>query len=103
MSQGLRQKPRSQFDKGHETARGTAIFQAKFIVKHYSVFKDFAKSCKPAGWKEKKFKDMVEKLNRKEFLEMVEYNYMYEFYDAVSSKVFNIPGYKKEFYKGHKR
>lgn len=46
---------------------------------------------------------MVEKLNRKIQLEQTELNYMDEFYEAVISKVYDVPGYKKEFYKGHIR
>lgn len=89
------------FDKGQETARKTAIAQAEFISAHHNVLNEIDKKSKPRGWKFKRFKEMVEKLDGGEQLDVLEYNYMQEFYDAVTSVVFKIPNVKNEFYKGH--
>lgn len=98
---GLRQIPRAAFDKGLETARKTAIVQAKFISANLQVLKGIDEKSRPRGWKLKRFKEMVEKLNENQKLDMLEFNYMQEFYDAVTSVVFKIPNVKNEFYKGH--
>lgn len=100
---GLRQIARAQFDKGLETARKTAIAQAKFIADNLQVLKELDLKSRPQGWKLKRFKEMVEKLNSCTPLDQIECNFMDEFYEAVISKVYNVPGYKKEFYKGHLR
>lgn len=100
---GLRQIPRATFDKGLETARKTAIVQAKFISANLQVLKGIDEKSRPRGWKLKRFEEMVEKLNCNILLDQIECNYMDEFYEAVISKVYNVPGYKKEFYKGHLR
>lgn len=98
---GLRQIPRLRFDKGNETARKTAIVQAQFIAKNFNVLKELDNKSRPKGWKVKKFRELVQRLNNKEMLEMVEYSYIDEFYESVISEVYNVQGYKKEFYKGH--
>lgn len=99
----LRQIPHSQFDKGFTTANKTAEIQAKFIVANYEVFKKFAAKARPQGWKINKFKSIVEKINNKQDLEMKEYSYLDEYYEAVIGLVYDVPCYKKEFYKGHQR
>lgn len=98
---GLRQIPRAQFDKGNDTARKTAIAQAEFISVNYNVLNELDQKSRPQGWKSKKFKELVTKLESGEHLEMLEYNYMQEFYDSVTSAIFKIPNVKNEFYKGH--
>lgn len=100
---GLRQIPRVQFDKGQETARKTAIAQAKFITDNLHVLKGIDEKSRPRGWKLKRFEEMVDKLNSNTPLDKIEFSHLDEFYEAVISEVYNVPGYKKEFYKGHIR
>jgi hypothetical protein len=103
MSSGLRQVPRSNFDKGHDIAIGTAIKQANFLIENWNTFKEFDKKSKPRPWKVERFKEISVKLRAKEKLEMKEYNFMDEWYEAVTGKVYDLPSYKKEFYKQRPR
>jgi hypothetical protein len=99
----LKQVPRSQYDRGNETARKTAVYQAQFIAENYQKLVEYDKKSKPQGWKVKRFREMSDKLNKNIQLDNLELNYMDEFYEAIIAKVYNVPSYKKEFYKGHRR
>jgi hypothetical protein len=103
MSSGLRQVPRSSFDKGHDTAIRTATIQVNFLIDNWNTFKEFDKKSKKPGWKTERCKELAEKLRRKERLELKEYNFIDEWYEAVTSIVYGIEGYKKEFYKQRPR
>ena len=93
---------RSGFDKGKDLAQKSAIVLAKFISEHLSTLKEIDKKSRPAGWKSKKFKECVERINRREALDEISLQHLDEFYEAVIGKVFNVPSYKREFYKGRK-
>ena len=93
---------RSNFDRGRALSQRTAIEQAKFISEHLSTLKEIDKKSRPAGWKSKKFKECVERINRREALDEISLQHLDEFYEAVIGKVFNVPSYKREFYKGRK-
>lgn len=99
----LRQIPRGSFDKGLETSRKTAIVQMEFIAQNIKTLQLIDLKSKPHPWKVKRFFEMTDKLKNNIPLDLVECNFMDEFYEAVISKVYNVPGFKKEFYKGHRR
>jgi hypothetical protein len=103
MSGGLRKIPSGRFDKGKEVARGSAIKQAQFISKHFKVLVEVDQKSRPKGWKVKRFREMATKLNNNLPLDNLELNFMDEFYEVVMGKVYDVPTYKKEFYKGHRR
>lgn len=92
---------RGNFDKGKATAQRTAIEQSKIIATHFSILVEIDKRSKPRGWKERKFREVADKINRKEPLTEDEMSFIDSAYELVIGKAFNVPSYKNEFYKGH--
>jgi hypothetical protein len=94
---------RSNFDRGKDLAQRTSIEQCKFIAEHFSILKQIDTKSRPSGWKTKKFRECSDKINRREPLSDIDMSFLDSIYEAVIGKVFNVPSYKNEFYKGHKR
>ena len=90
---------RSGFDKGKELAQKSAVVQAKFISEHLSTLKEIDKKSRPAGWKTKKFKECVERINRREALDDFSLSFFDSLYELVIGKLYGLPSYKSEFYK----
>jgi len=94
---------RGNFDKGKELAGRTAIEQSKIIASNFSTLKQIDERSKPKGWKVRKFREVADKINRREELIESETQFIDELYELIIGKAFGVPSFKREFYKGFKR
>lgn len=100
---GLRRINSGRDDKGKDTAQNTAKIQLGFILQHRAELIQVNKKCRVKNWKWNKVRKMQQEMKQGIPFEPDDMSKLDEIYEEIIGLAFDMPSYKKEFYKGHPR